>query len=453
MKCSPSEDAYLAAGFPRREIFPHSVVWIDKPYPDTFLQLERRGVSRVLASCGRACQINLYATMLADLPAAVFTDRTLNWHQQQLGQDGLVAAAGLFRRERTIYVSLMQSDLCQQVFRHPTLRPLAKTRLDNRFGSWFTLLFNAILDFALDHDIAVVYTPTARQILGGLRAPVTPRLFERIYDGPARRYRCAPVRVGDAEYWAVSVAENRDRIARLRAAPATAPSGGAGVTICLVHDIEEDLDTPVAPAACRASLDRMLEIEAEHGVRATYSIVGTLYQEKRRIIAPHGHALALHSYNHRIEERDQLRRARAVDLQVRGYRPPRSVMTAELSDYDLAYFNFEWLLSSAWSFGFGEPRLEQGLAKIPVHMDDYELFRRALDYDGWLARLRALLCSRRFLAVGLHDCYGVEWLPRYGELLEEFRAVGRLATADEVADELFRASDWSGRPSHPGAEP
>jgi hypothetical protein len=453
VKSSPPEDVYLAAGFPRREVFPHEVIWIDKPYPDTYLQIERRGVSRAHALGGRPCQINLYATTLAGLPGTVFTDRALNWHQQQLGREGLVAAAGLFRLARAVYVSLMQSDLCQQIFRHPTLRSVAKSRLENRFGSWFTLLFNAILDFALDHDIATVYTPTAGQILRGLRAPVEPRLFERIYDTPGARYGGAPVRVGAAEYWEIDLVRNRDRVARLRAAAGPAPADPAGVTICLVHDIEEDLDTPVAPAACRASLHRMLEIEAAQATRATYTIVGTLYPDKQPIIAPHGHSLAFHSYNHRVEEPQQLRRARAVDLQVRGYRPPRSILTAELSDYDLAYLNFDWLLNSAWSFGFEEPRLDHGVAKIPIHLDDYDLFRGALDYDAWLARVRVLLRTRRFVAIGLHDCYGAAWLPRYGELLEELGAAGRLATADEVADELFRASDWSGRPARSSATP
>src|SRR4029077_11735945 len=113
----------------------------------------------------------------------------------------------------------------------------------------------------------------------------------------------------------------------------------------------------------------------------------------------HGHSLAFHSFNHRLEEGDQLSRARAVDLQVRGYRPPRSIMTPELSEYDLAYFNFDWLLNSAWGFGFAEPRLEHGIVKIPIHLDDYELFQGTLDYDAWLAQVRKLLHAGRFVSL------------------------------------------------------
>jgi hypothetical protein len=361
-----------------------------------------------------------------------------------------VAAAGLFRRDRVLLVTLLQSDLCQQVFRHPTFRPLAKSRLENRFGGWPAMLLNAVLDLALEEDADVVHTPTAAQIVRTTRQPVAAPLFERIYDAPVARYRAARTTVDGAEHWAIPLAENRSRVVRLRpedAPPAAAPD----LEICVVHDIEEDLDTPVTPAECRASLERMLELEARHAVRATYSVVATLYPEKRALVAPPGHAVAFHSYNHRVAEPDQLRRARAVDLQVRGYRPPRSILDAELSDYELAYVNFDWLLSSAWSFGFAEPRLAGGIAKIPIHLDDYALFRGELDYGAWLAEIRALLGRRRFVAIGLHDCYGAAWLPRYDALLAELRGAGALVTAEEVADRLFRASDRSGRAALAGA--
>ena len=41
----------------------------------------------------------------------------------------------------------------------------------------------------------------------------------------------------------------------------------------------------------------------------------------------------------------QLPRCREVDYRIKGYRPPRSQITPELSDRNLLFHNFEWLAS------------------------------------------------------------------------------------------------------------
>ena len=157
------------------------------------------------------------------------------------------------------------------------------------------------------------------------------------------------------------------------------------------------------------------------------------------MIAGRGHGLAFHSYDHRAEALDQLPRVRGVDLQVRGYRPPRSLLTAELTDHALSYWNFEWLLCSARRLG-QEIRLVNGLVKIPVHLDDYHLHTGALDRTAWLRELRALLARLPFVGLGLHDCYAGRWLDWYGDLLDELAATGDLRTCDELADQAFLAS-------------
>lgn len=432
----------MRSGFHRRDYFPHDVVVLAKQYPDTFLQLERRGVSRQAILDGSCGQISVYGTQLEGLSAELLADRAVNWHQQQLGRPGLIAAAGLFRHRERAFVTLMQSDLCQQLFRGGALGRACKTRVESRFGRWYKMLTNAILDVALEHDVDTLYVPTARQILSGVRKPVRPDLFVRVYDWLAGRYVCGRTRVGDAEYWELPLAPNRDRVVRLT------PGGGsleqsaptAGPTICVFHDVEEDVHAPVGQTECREALRRMLDTEAQRGVKVTYNVVGTLWPGVREAVAAGGHCLGLHSYNHQLEEDGQLGRARAVDLQVRGYRPPQSILTAELDDYALSYHNFEWLMNSAQVFGFAEVRLENGIVKLPVHLDDYPLHTGELDYPRWLERLRALLNSRRFVAVGLHDCYARHWIDRYGALLDELRGAGELRNADEIADRTFMRS-------------
>jgi hypothetical protein len=439
-------EAWVAKGLPRRSYFAHEVAWLAKQYPDTFLQLERRGIGEDAAVKGTAYQLNLYARDVEGFPDALFSDPTVNWHRQQLGRKGLVAAAGLYEQEGRLFVILMQSDLCQQIFRHPALRQRCKTRLDNRFGDWPTSLFNAVLDFALARRLGTIFVPTAAQILAGMKRSVDPALFRRIYDEPPRRYSCHLTRVGAAEYWAVPLAAAGDRVVPLEATAAVDATPSSRPTICLFHDTEADVDTAVPRQQCHANLVRMLAIEAERGVRATYNILGTLFAETQVMVAAHGHALGFHTYDHAPDGVDQLPRVRRLDLRVRGYRPARSLLTPEVSDYRLSYFNFEWLLCSARTLGFDRCRIEGGIAKIPVHLDDYGLHTGEMTYPVWMARLRRLLATRQFVAIGLHDCYGHHWLDHFDELLVELCGAGTLKTCDDVADEMFLATDGTARP-------
>jgi hypothetical protein len=440
MRRAPGIESFKTRNLPASAWFPHDVFWIAKPYPDTMLQLAHRGVPRSVVDGGRAVQINLYSDVLEDLPDAVFSDRAVNWHQQQLGRKGLVAAAGLFLEPRGLFVTLLQSDLCQQIFRHPTLKAACKTRLDNRVGSWPSMLVNAVLDYATTHAVSRVYFPTSAQILSGIRQAVDPTLFRRIYDDPLQRYLCELVTLDDASYREVDLPLNHDRVVPL-AGVENGAGHAPGKTIVLFHDIEEDVAVPVDPERCRSSLRRMLEVEARRGLRLTYNVVGTLFRERAARIAAGGHSLGFHSFDHVLDAPAQLRRVRNVDLQVRGYRPPQSVLTEELSEYNLAYFNFDWLLSSAWRFGFADCRLENGIAKIPVHLDDYVLHDGQLDFAAWRARIRRLVSERDVVAIGLHDCYAPHWLDEYDELLDELGSLGEIVTCDALADRLFLDSD------------
>jgi hypothetical protein len=182
----------------------------------------------------------------------------------------------------------------------------------------------------------------------------------------------------------------------------------------------------------------MLAIERARGVRATYSVLGTLWREKAPLIVAHDdHSVAFHSYDHRLDDLRQLERVRRVDLQVKGYRPPQSLITAEVTDYALAYWNFEWLLCSAYSLGFSKPRLENGIVKIPIHLDDYPMHAGELTRSQWTERLRALVATQDFVAVGLHDCYARHWLADYEELIEWLAQAGELLTCDQVVNRVL----------------
>jgi polysaccharide deacetylase family protein (PEP-CTERM system associated) len=94
---------------------------------------------------------------------------------------------------------------------------------------------------------------------------------------------------------------------------------------------------PALESRVVANTDRLLDLFAEHGVKATFFVLGWVAERHPgllRRIAREGHELASHSYWHRLvydltpeDFRDDLRRAReviesAAGVTVRGFRAP-----------------------------------------------------------------------------------------------------------------------------------
>lgn len=436
-RSSPSVAEFVKKGFAARKVFPHRADVIRKHYPDTLLQFERRGMAQSELRASRLCQLNLYSDHLAGLPDQLFTDTALNWHNQQLGEKGLIAAAGLAIQDSALMVTLMQSDLCQQLFRHAEFKLSCRTVVEKRFTYWYRLLFNAILDFAMENGITAVYSPTAEWIQGATKRLVQPELFQRIYNTPGRFYIGHRVTRQRAEYWEIPMRENADRVVRLT--PASVPPPPAGRRICIFHDTEENVDTAIPAEECRRNLTAMLSIEKEFGCCTTYTVLGNLLRRSRDEIRAAGpHCLAFHSYDHDLSAANQLERCRTVDLQVKGYRTPRSVITPELSDDRLSYYNFEWLASSGRSLGHSAITLENGIVKIPISTDDYSIATGRIDFPEWRRRLLDSAADSSLLAFGLHDCYAGCWLDAYPSLLESLAALGTFVTADELCGLTFR---------------
>ena len=182
----------------------------------------------------------------------------------------------------------------------------------------------------------------------------------------------------------------------------------------------------------------MLQIEKSFGFNATYDVLGTLFGRKKaeiHSINPY-HSIGFHSFNHNLADLRQLPQCRGVDLRVRGYRPPQSRITSELTDYNLTRLNFEWFASGARSLGHADCRLENGIIKIPIDLDDYSL---SLDkpYKQWEDELLCAARSKPFFGLGLHDCYAGRWLTCYPDLLDKLAAIGQFVSADEICDSIF----------------
>ncbi len=217
-------------------------------------------------------------------------------------------------------------------------------------------------------------------------------------------------------------------------------------TVCLCHDTERgwghlDVDPEYAELANRRApndLETMLEIEREFEVKLTYHVVACFLSEVKERIEDDGHCIAFHSYDHDLNA-DQLSKCRKVDCTVKGYRTPRNVVTAELNDENLKRHGFDWLASSASAFGFETPRLENGIAKIPILFDDFDLYKANIPYEEWEGNALRKINENDFVAIGLHDCYAEFWLPHYREFLAKTCPLAEFKTFDEVAADVIRA--------------
>lgn len=431
----------LAKGYPTRHFFPHRLYHLPKCGPDGFRLAEAMCGATDPAACW---EIVLYAdpSLLADLPAELFFDDDLIWHQQHFGRPGQVASVDLVVAGETITALAHVSDLVQRIGR----RRQHLTRVEKRFRGWHHMLLNGIADFALERGAARLRSPVAAWAMAHTdrRRTVRHELFDRLYDRDLRtRF---PAAAAGERWWVVEAAELAARCVRPARGVEPVPRAR---TVCLFHDVERglghrDVDPAFAAAADRdapAHLEAMLAIERAAGVRATYDVVGVLLPEVRARIAAGGHCLAFHSYDHAVAgpERGQLHACRTVDYRLKGYRVPRSALTPELSDAALCRHNFEWLASSAQSLGLEEPALRRGIVRIPIADDDFSLYTRRLRYPEWETRVLDRVRARPFTAIGLHDCYAAAWLPHYPRFLAALRELATLRTADEVAcDVLFR---------------
>lgn len=441
-------DEAVAKGHRASRFFPHRVYVLPKCGPDGLKTAQRMCGAAAAAECW---QILLYADepVCSLFPDDLYFDDDVVWHRQQYGRRGQVASATLVRRGDVLLTMIHQSDLVQRISR----RREHKTQVENRFKGWHDMLLNALVQIAMAWGARTIRSPAASLARAHTdrKRVVQPELFDRLYDRDLQR--CLQAR-REGDWWVVDVAANA---ARAVLGTAGTESVGTEKTICLMHDIERGLghagiDDAFAARANReadGALTAMLAAERHAGVHATYNVVGCLLADVRDRIDAGAHCLAFHSFDHPVAkpspselvpagiDREQLRACRRVDYRLKGYRTPRSVLTAELSPDTLCYWNFEWLASSARSFGLAEPRWEERVAKLPVHLDDFPLYRGAVEYDAWETRVVETIAAQSVTVIGLHDCYAPFWLPQYARFLDRVRQLGTLRTLDEVAAELL----------------
>ena len=183
----------------------------------------------------------------------------------------------------------------------------------------------------------------------------------------------------------------------------------------------------------------MLRIENELGVKATYNVVGSFMNEVRATIEADGHCIAFHSYDHKINT-DQLPNCREVDYRIKGYRATQSKITAELTDENLCFHNFEWL-AQLCVFAGVRVLPSWKIASLKFRSD---LMISTSTKESWILKGGAdqaitILKESDFVAFCLHDCYGSFWLPRYEDFLGQILQFGNLKTLNEVSNQVILA--------------
>lgn len=462
-------DEFSKLNMAKRHFFPHCVTVLPRGGPDGYKLAKRMGVATKAVNLR---EVVLFAQPEAapEVPLELYMDADVAWHQQQLGLPRQVAVSALTILDGALYVTMMTSDLVQRISR----RRDHLTRVEKRFRGWVYVMLNALMNYALDRGAPTVYVPTSQLSLrytDPARCVKSP-LFKRIYDDTLNNLYIAE---RSDDWWAIDLRKNATRIARLTKRISLIERQK---TICITHDIERglghtDIDPDFAERANKrapAALPEMLEIERKHNIKATYCVVGSILNDHRSEIEADGHALGFHSYEHvlplkpsmkdRIRRRFrgfqanpdaaepapdyiELVRCRAVDYRINGYRPPRSMIGSGLDDQNLAYFNFEWLASSCSSLGTDQPYVENGIVKIPVHMDDFPLHTGRSTYKQWRDSVFEVVEKHNVSVIGLHDCYADHWLPHYPSLLEMLKSYGSIRTLNEVCnDYMIGSSSW-----------
>ena len=140
------------------------------------------------------------------------------------------------------------------------------------------MLMNSVMNFAVERNIRKVYSPTTDLVMTCTdpTGPIKRELYDRVYDRTVLQH-FRTVRKG--KWWVIDVTKNRDKM--------VIPERKEEIidmekTICICHDIEKGLghlDTDsdfvkVTDEVSSISIDEMMAIEKENGIKATYNVLG-----------------------------------------------------------------------------------------------------------------------------------------------------------------------------------
>lgn len=495
------KEDFFNKGYKRRYFLPHEVYYIPKCGVDG-LRLAHRMWN--INNPDFLWEIILYAgkSSIAEFPREIFFDEDIIWHQQHLGKVGQIATANLIVNGKILYTLEHISDLVQRIY----LRKEFRTRVNSCYKYWHHMLLNSILNFAVEYNLKLIYSPTSSMLVKKLYPEVNRKYFDRIYDRDVKMHFEVDQKNG---MWIIDVEKNRHKLVPLKKKKEILKNNKK--TICIFHDIErrlgyEEVETDLVKMGNKSaaeSLEKMLNIEKEINIKTTYNVVGSLMNEVRTRIERDGHCVAFHSYNHQksiqptinykgeaailnpisevyykvvfcmnivrkllslpliryqtinevyrnavnkvrrqlslLPVINQLAECRNVEYRIKGYKHYESQISYEIKDNDLCFYNFEWLATDEKTTG-AEPILQNRIVKIPIFYDDQEMYKKNIPYRIWEKKIIEGIKKRKFVAIGLHDCYAHYWLTNYADLLRKIGCLGQFKTFNEVANQVFLAN-------------
>ncbi len=236
------------------------------------------------------------------------------------------------------------------------------------------------------------------------------------------------------------------RFARSSAGTAPADAHPASISVTFYHDVEQDLDSQVDAACCRAAVDRWLEIEARRMIHVTYNVAGVLLEREPEMIERierGGHEIAFHSYTHDPgwspgRYAGEVRACRAAGAAVKGYRSPRS-------QWDASTLEALWTNGFLWNAESDHSPapyfIHQGLVRLPIGADDWSVFTGHSTLEQWVSRFGQLTAARRYFGWGTHDFVTAsdpdQSLEAYERVIGEAIDRGaRIVTFGQAADEF-----------------
>ena len=128
------------------------------------------------------------------------------WHQQHLEKIGLICSASLIIQGDNLYAIEHQSDLVQRIF----LKKKYRTRINSHFKYWHYMLLNSIFNFAVENNLANIFSPTADLVLKKIISRKINRKFiDRIYDKDLSKHFEV---IRKKDWWVVNVFRNYEKL-------------------------------------------------------------------------------------------------------------------------------------------------------------------------------------------------------------------------------------------------
>ena len=191
--------------------------------------------------------------------------------------------------------------------------------------------------------------------------------------------------------------------------------------ITIFHDYEGEYAGDSLAELSYRGVNKILDIEAKHNIKATYNIVGKLINDLPEVIArivSGGHEIASHSYDHSIMTTlskskiiSDIERTKkvldAIKIKLKGFRSPQNKWNFKQMDVLLDQ-GINWS-AEADKITFPyilKQRSGKFLVRMPVTMDDWVYQSKKIEpevmFEMLLSTVNKIACEKGYGSIGFH---------------------------------------------------